>query len=303
MLTNTAAGNDEMKTGILIPLDRHGRILKKVHLYLSDLEVFLYDTTGAITVLLEALPHADTELILKILPLLGYAGRDRVLGPLYKLMLSPEKDEQVRRLAALQLGMAASLSDDPSAMIGKLIENLNHPEPSVRSGSALALGWEGNWAAVESLVAHLSDPDEEVQASVVAALSSVGDERVFNILRARLESGTAEQQRNILLNLWRFAERNPHVEDVYVGCMDRVDPDLRLDVLCGLAILPLSTTILDIYRQLLADEDPRIRHQILKNLSSKDPAAFDPIKEILNRLLEDMDPRVRQAAIHLFAKR
>jgi HEAT repeat protein len=85
-----------------------------------------------------------------------------VLGPLYKLMLSPEKDEQVRRLAALQLGTAASLSDDPSAMIGKLIENLNHPEPSVRSGSALALGWEGNWAAVESLVAHLSDPDEEV---------------------------------------------------------------------------------------------------------------------------------------------
>lgn len=291
-----------MKKGILIPLNRPGRLLKKTRIYLADLEMFLSDTSGAVTVLLDALPHADTDLVLKMLPLLGYAGRDRALWSLYNLMIAPSKDEQVRRSAALQLGLAASLSDDPSTLKAELIENLNNPEPFIRSSCALALGWEGNWPAVEALVAHLSDPDQDVQASVVAALSSVGDGHVFDILKTRLENGTAEQQRSILLNLWRFAERLPHVEDVYVGCMDVIAPDLRLDALSGLAIIPLSSAILDAYRRLLADEDPRIRHQILKNLSAEDPADYDPLKEILNGLLVDADPRVRQAAIHLFAK-
>jgi hypothetical protein len=50
------------------------------------------------------------------------------VGPLYSLMIAPSKDEQVRRSAAVQLGLAASLSEDPSALKAKLIENLNHPE-------------------------------------------------------------------------------------------------------------------------------------------------------------------------------
>jgi hypothetical protein len=33
--------------------------------------------------------------------------------------------------------------------------------------------------------------------------------------KAVLKTGTVEEQRSILLNLWRFAERVPHVEDVY----------------------------------------------------------------------------------------
>jgi HEAT repeat protein len=109
------------------------------------------------------------------------------------MLISPSSDEQVRRsAAALQLGLAASLSEDPSALKGKLIDNLNHPEPVVRSGSALALGWEGNWPAVESRSLHICPIlTEDVQAAVVAALSSVGDSRVFDILLARLENGTA----------------------------------------------------------------------------------------------------------------
>jgi HEAT repeat protein len=302
MLTNTAAGKGDMKKGILIPLDRPARLLKKARAYLADVERFLSETPVAVNILLDALPHADTDMILKILPLIGYAGKDKVLWPLYHLMTGPCKDEQVRHSAALQLGLAASLSDDPSALKGALIAKLNHPEPYVRSSCALALGWEGNWPAVESLVAHLSDPDQDVQASVIAALSSVGDARVFDILRDRLEYGTREQQRSILLNLWRSAERIPHVEDVYVGCMDTIASDLRLDALSGLGIIPLSGAIIDTYRRLLADEDPRIRHQILKNLSAEDPADYGPLNDILERMLEDADPRVRQAAIHLFAK-
>ena len=118
---------------------------------------------------------------MKIIPLLGYAGKDRVLWPLFHLMIAASTDEQVRRSAAVQLGLAASLSADPSALKSELIENLSHPETYIRSNCALALGWEGNWPAVKSLIAHLPDPYRDVQAAVVAALLSLGDVRVFDI--------------------------------------------------------------------------------------------------------------------------
>jgi HEAT repeat protein len=292
-----------MQAGTLVPLDRRQRLLRKARAYLMDMETFLADTPVAVTVLLDVLPYAETDLILKIIPLLGYAGQDRVLRPLYKLMMEASGDEQVRRLAAVQLGLAASLSADPSVLKADLIENLSHREPSIRSNSALALGWEGNGSAVTSLMAHLADPNRDVQAAVVAALSSVGDVRVFELLTARLKVGILEERRCILLNLWRFAEQIPGVEDVYINCMEAIPTDLRVDALFALSMLPLSTTILEAYRWLLADEDPRIRRQVLENLAVTDPADYDPVKELIHLLLADKNAQVRQAAIRLLAMR
>ncbi len=292
-----------MNGGVLIPLDRPGRLLKKVRGVMADLEAFLADTPVAVEVLLEALPYADTKLVLKMLPLLGFAGQDRVLWPLYHLIIAATKNEQVSRAAAVQLGLAASLSDDPSAVRAELMANLSHPVSSVRSSCALALGWEGNWPAVKSLMASLQDPDREVQAAVVAALSSMGDIQVFDLLRARLENGTVEEQSSILLNLWRFAEQAPCVEDVYIGCIASLPPELRIDALSGLAMVPLSAIVLDGYRRLLDDEDPRIRINVLENLSANDPADYNPLHDRLILLLADRDAKVRQAAIRLFAMR
>lgn len=282
-------------------MNRPERLLEKARGYLADMETFLCDPPGAITVLLDALPHADTKMVLKIIPLLGYAGKDRVLGPLYHLVMEESKNEQVRSSAAVQLGLAASMSDDPSALKADLIENLSHPDPAVRRNCALALGWEGNGPAVEPLMAHLPDPDRDVQAAVVAALSSVGDGRVFDLLAARLETGTVEEQRSVLLNLWRFAKQFPRVEKVYLDTMETISSELRLDALCGLAMVPLSATILHSYRRLLADQDPCIRRQVLENLAAVDPVDRDSLGEILALLLTDEDARVRQAAIRLFA--
>lgn len=292
-----------MSTGSLLPLNRPGRLIKKVRGYLADMQAFLADTPGAVTVLLDALPYADTALILKMLPLLGYAGKDRAQWPLFHLILEASKDEPVSRLAAVQLGLAASLSQDSSALKAALIKNLNHPEPSIRSSCALALGWEGNWPAVKTLIEHLPDPDRDVQAAVVAALSSVGDARVFNLLTAHLEKGMPEERRSILLNLWRFAEQIPHVEAVYIRYMQTISSELRLDALTALAMIPLSTTILDAYRRLLVDADHRIRRQVLENLSITDPANYAPLKDMLRPLLTDKDAKVRQTAIRLLAMR
>ena len=292
-----------MKPGVLLPMNRPDRLLEKARGYLADMEAFLAEPAVAVGVLLDALPHADTALIVRMLPLLGYAGKDRVLWPLYHLMLEASKAESLRHLAAVQLGLAASLSDDPSALKAALIEKLNHPNPSVRSRCALALGWEGNWPAVESLMVHMPDPDQNVQDAVVAALSSMGDVRVFDFLTARLETGTVEEQRSILLNLWRFAEQIPRVETVYFDCMETLLPDLRVDALSGVAMLPFSTTILKGYLQLLGDEDPRVRRQVLENLSAAEPIDDEQLKETLFGLLADEDVKIRQAAIRLLARR
>jgi HEAT repeat protein len=226
-----------------------------------------------------------------------------VLWPLYSLILEGSTDESVLRSAAVQLGLAASLSKDPSTLKTELIKNLSHPKASVRSSCALALGWEGNWPAVEALMAHLPDPDRNVQAAVVAALTSVGDLRVFDLLADRLEIGTVEEQRSILLNLWRFSEKTPRVEVVYLAKMETLSPDLRVDLLSGLAMVPLSATILNRYKQLLKEEDFRIRRQVLENLAAEDPADYALLKDILYVLLGDKDVQIRQAATRLLANR
>ena len=83
------------------------------------------------------------------------------------------------------------------------------------------------------------------------SLSSVGDRRVFDHLVDHLESGSLEEQRIILLNLWRFSEKTPGVEVVYLDRLDRLTSDLRVDVLSALGMLPLTTAILEAYRRLL----------------------------------------------------
>ncbi len=303
LLIGNADGRDDMKTGRLLPMNRTERLLEKARGYLADMEGFLAEPAVAVSVLLDALPHAGPALTMKMLPLLGYAGKDRVLWPLYDLMIEASKDEQVRHLAAVQLGLAASLSKDPSALKAELIEKLDHPNPSVRSSCALALGWEGNWPAIEPLMVHMSDPDRNVQDAVVAALSSMGDVRVLDWLTACLETGTVEEQRSILLNLWRFAEQVPRVEAVYLGCMETLVPELREDALSGLAMLPFSTTILKGYLQFLGDEAPRVRRQVLANLAAAEPVDDEQLKETLCGLLADEDAQIRQAAIRLLARR
>jgi hypothetical protein len=79
-------------------------------------------------------------------------------------------------------------------------------------------------------------------------------------------------------------------------------PELRLDALSGLALLPLSTAILKRYRQLLGDEDLRIRRQVMENLSAEAPVDDEQLKAILYGLLSDKDAQIRQAALRLLAR-
>jgi HEAT repeat protein len=291
-----------MVADTLIPMDRPQRLLQKAQKYADDLEAFLFDASAAVTTLLDALPHAETALRLKMLPLIGYAGKDRALWPLFHLMMDRSQDETTRTSAALQLGLAASMSDDASAVQSALIEKLDHQDPTIRSGCALALGWEGNRQAVTPLMVRLTDPDRDVREAVIASLSSVADDTVFDSLRERLSHASLFEQRVILLNLWRFSNQHNRVEDVYLGCMKNAAAELYPDILAGLAMIPLSPEIISLYGGLLSARDARIRRQVLENLSSHRPIDNQALRMQLHRLLRDKDDRVRQAAIRIFAK-
>ena len=291
-----------MKTGTLILLDRPRRLLQKVRRYTSNSELFFSDSATAVSIFLDALHHADSKLLLKMLPLLGSAGDDRVLWPLFNMIAADSLDEPLRTSAAIQLGLAASLSEDPLSIRNALIEQLNHPDASIRSSCALSLGWEGNWPAVEPLAGHLSDPDQDVRMAVVAALSSMEDEKVLALLEDRLKSGSKEEQRVIFLHLWRFRRYLQQVEEIYVKSMADADVDLQLDILVGLAMLPLSPKLLDLYGRFVVDKNARIRHQVLENLSTANPLEYRNIQQHLRKLLNDENARVRQAAIKLFAR-
>ena len=248
-----------------------------------------------------SLPLADPDLTIRILPLLGTAGKDRALQPLFDLVMDVSVDEGLRRSAAIHLGLAASLSENPAALIAELIENLDHRDPSIRGCCSLALGWEGNTAAVPALMNRLQDPDRDVQAAVVAALSSVNDARVFDRLVERLRNGSLEEQRSVLLNLWRFAERVPDAQRVFRDSLEWLPADLYPDILAALSMIPPTGPVLAIYRRMLSEEYIGIRLQVLENLQALEPLEYAPLNESIRRMLADKDRRVRQAATRLLA--
>ncbi len=291
-----------MKPSALIFLNRPHRLRQKANAYLADLDAFLADLPDAITILLDTLPHADPSLSAQILTLLGAAGTDRVLWPLFHVMMNPAFDDVIRRAAAVQLGLAASLSADPTVMNTELITALDHPDPLVRSCSALALGWEHNTSAVPALMNLLQDTERDVQAAVVAALASIGDAPVFARLTERLEQGDLEEQRSIVLNLWRFAEATPRVERVYLRCLAWLPAELYPDVLAGVALIPQTATVFSIYGRMLTQDDAKIRLQVLENLEALESIEDASLNKHLRPLLMDEEPRVRQAATRLLAK-
>jgi hypothetical protein len=290
-----------MKSADIIPFNRGNHLLKKAQELLANTDLFFSDPQEGVTRLLDALPYCKPMLMLKLLPLLGYAGKDRVLLPLYRLIVEPEQDEQVRISAAVQLGTAGAQSRDPSTVTMLLMDNLDYPDSSIRSCSALALGWEGNNIAVNHLMSHLMDSDRDVQAAIVTALSAIGGTNVFYQLKERLKTGALEEKRSIILNLWRFIEKVPEVATIYADQVNNIDAELKADLLTGIGMIPLSEEILDVYGRLLRENEAVLQLQILKNLSTRNPNEYFELKPILKELAKNSETEIRQMVIRLLS--
>lgn len=291
-----------MKNGKVIPMDRSHRLIKRVQVYTSNPEFFFSDSFNAVSLFLDALPHVDVDMLARMIPLLGCSGDERVLWPLFDIVSSGSLEEPVCTSAAIHLGLATSLSQQPIDIVNALIDKLNHVDAVIRGSCALSLGWEGNGSAIEPLMAHFSDPDENVRISVVAALCSIESENAMFFLVEKLKIGTKEEQRLIFLHLWRFRRYIRKVENIYIRYIWQADVDLQLDMLSGLAMLPLSPKIINLYRNFVIDDNARVRQQVLQNLSNATPFEYSALNPHISKLLNDENARVRKAAIRLFTR-
>jgi HEAT repeat protein len=286
-----------MSKNNIINFEPQDRLLEKAQQYVDSVEDFLEERETAVPLLLRALKFADRRLKRKIILLLGGFAKQEIALPLYKMMIDPAEEEDVRHDASIQLSVTFPFLEEPQALIDSLMKDLKSQDPELRANAAFALGWEGNGQAAIPLIELLYDPNVQVQQSAVNALSNLRDDRILDLMLERLEHGPREQKRTILYNLWRFYSRRKEVIAVYLRYLEHDDNGLRFDALVLLGSMIEIEAYIPIYLNCLKDRDSRIRELALKELSGLEKDALLPLKAELEPLLSDPDMQVKQAAL------
>ena len=214
----------------VIAFEPQKRLLEKARAYVASPERLL-EEDDAVSLLIKAFRTADDRLKQGILLLLGSFGGEQAAWPLYQVMSDPSEDEEIRHNASIQLSVAAGFLQDPGPLVERLLEDINSPDPQLRSLAAFALGWEGNDRAAIALVERLYDEDAQVQVTAVNALANLHDDRLLKLLVDRLAHGPLDQKRTILYNLWRFWRHKETVVSIYLDYLTHEDEGLRFDAL------------------------------------------------------------------------
>jgi HEAT repeat protein len=285
----------------IIPLDVQGRLLAKARSYIVALDQLIMDGEQAVSVLVKALPLADSDLKLKIVLMLGTMADSQVIEPLCNIMRDGCQTESLRHAASVQLSLVGGMvkGSESENLAASLVADLGSDNPMVRANAAFALGWDGNLKAVAPLVDALCDEDLEVQQAAVSALSNINDDRLFTALAKRLKCGAKEQQRCILYHLCGFSNRQAAIAEICGEYLGHKDADLRYDALVVLDAVSQGEKPLAIYLQCLKDSDPRIREQALLLLPQGDKQRLKPITAFVQPLVQDPCANIRQAAVRL----
>ncbi len=275
------------------PIDR---VLKKVNKFLESKELFFEDRETAIPLLLNALKYADSALKQKIILLLGSSAKQEIGWPLYKMLSDPLENEEIRYIAAIQLRVISPTLKDPQPLIDRLLVDLESDDPEMRMYAASALGWNGNFQAAIPLIALLFDSDVDVMQAAVNSLTDLGDDRIFTILSDRLKSGTLDQKRCILFNLWHLTSKQDEVIELYLDYLKNPNAELRYDALVLLRALTEPEECLDAYIQCLNDDDSRIRLLALECIGEADKNEIIDFKKKIAAMYTDPDLDVQAAA-------
>jgi HEAT repeat protein len=135
----------------------------------------------AVEPILDTLTETDKEYRNAAILALNRIGAP-AFGALVRELRSPE--------VLMRRGAAAALEGSESPQIvPALTAALNDADEEVRASAARALGWEGNLAAVGSLVNAVSDPSWRVVDAAVEALAAVGVRAMDRLLGVLADPG------------------------------------------------------------------------------------------------------------------
>jgi HEAT repeat protein len=292
-----------MRKTRVIEFEPRERILQKAKNYIESVELFLDESEQAIPLLLKALKYADRNLKREIMLFLGSFAKEESVWPLYDLMTDPSEDEEVRRDASIQLSVIGPLLKDPQPLLDRLLQELERPDAERRQNATFGLGWRGNSQAAIPLIQRLYDPDERVQQAAVNALCNLKDDRILDLLVDRLNQGSLDQKRAILLNLWRFREKESEVVNVYLRYLEHDHPDLRFDALVCMGPVTQAEDHLEAYRKCLKDKDARVRELALKRLAEEAGAtSLESLRAEIEPLLNDLHMKVKKAALEILKR-
>jgi len=281
----------------VIKFDPREKILEKAKRYVDDEGVFLEEREQAVPLLLKALEFGDETLKSEIIFLLGSFAKEEVAWPLYRILVDPSQEEELRRDASIQLSVIGPFLKDPQPLVDRLIQDMESGDPELRIHAAFAVGWEGNTQAAIPLVERLYDGDTRVQQTAVNALGNLRDDKIIHLLLERLEHGPLMQKRAILFSLWRFYSKKEEVSRVYLQHLNHENADLRFDALALLGIVGPVEKHFETYRKCLKDPDARVRGLALRKLAEEGGARLKEIKEEIASLLDDPDMDVKRAAL------
>lgn len=277
-------------------------ILKRARGYVKSLETFLKGREQSVSLLLKALKLGEGDLKREIMMLLGSFAKEDVAWPLYEILTDPSEEEPIRNQAAIQLSVIGPFLKDPEALLDRLLEDMESPDPDLRLYATFAAGWKGNARAAIPIIERLYDSDVRVQQTAVSALANLEDDRILHMLLERLEHGPLPQKRSILMNLWRLQSKREEVAAVYLAYLDHEDPDLRLEALALLRNVAKVCDHLSVYQKCLRDDDERIRLLALRRLGEEHGEVLRVVRGEIEGMLEDPDMSVKRVALEILKR-
>jgi HEAT repeat protein len=287
----------------VIEFDSKHRVLERARKYVESVELFLEEGDQAVSLLLKALKHADKDLKREIMLVLGTFAKEKVVWPLFDMMIDASEDDELRYDAAIQLSVVGSFLKDPRVLVDRLLEEIQSSDVGRRLHATFAVGWAGNIQAALPLIERLYDSDSRVQEAGVNALCNLRDDKILKLLVDRLEHGPLQQKRVILFNLWRFSSREKEVVQVYRKYLEDESAELRFDALVCLGRMTDVRQHLELYRKCLKDEDDRVRELALKRVAGEGgEAVLQSLRAEIETLLNDPDMKVKKAALEALKK-
>lgn len=159
-----------------------------------------------------------------------------------------------------------------TAAVVPLLAQMDHPEYSVRSQVATALGKTKHHSALDSLIAHLSsDQDSDVRKSCAVAIGDCGGNIGIDALVAALADSSFAVRQSSMSALIKLKAPMPLLDVESVAGLSTTAKNARLLSLCAIAE-PRSEKLID---RLLEDDDALARGFAVEGLGVGDPLQYE----------------------------